>query len=212
MPVDNPLRPFRWPVKRTKLNAWLLTWEGTSGPAVDPQRKVIAILDARRSEAFVEDLADVIYCRSFDSAYDMAFMANKRGQRSRQYRHLNTWPSQILYGRMPCIFARRVEDLTVSIDEVENVEHLHWTEPPVFGNAETGSGITELVPAREGENVRSIEPLSRDAQASPSVEASPNGGPQRPLSAVAHHALAGLAPLPDTTASPRPLRSGPPFK
>ena len=147
-------------VKRTKLNAWLLTWEGTHGPAVDPDRKIVAILDARKSAAFVEGLIDVIYAQCHDSAFDMAFMANKRSQRVLQYRHLNTYPEQILYGRMPCIFARRVSDLTVSADVSAATEHLHWIEPAVFGNAPTGSGIVELVPAKTVEHARSNKPLA----------------------------------------------------
>ena len=148
--------------RHTTHNAWLLTWEGTSGAAIDRDTKIIAILDARRSESFVEALVDVLYCRSHSSAYGMAFMANKRRQRDSQYRHTGTYPSQILYGHLPCIFARRVIELTITLDEAQALEHLRWTEPPVFGNAKVGSGIVEIVPARQREHTRSAMPLSRD--------------------------------------------------
>lgn len=111
-------------VRQTRLNAWLLTWEGTVGPAINPDKKIIAITDARRSERFIEALVDVLYSRSVDSAYDMAFMANKRNQREAQYRHINTYPSRILYGRTPCIYARRVSNLTVQWDEETSKEQL----------------------------------------------------------------------------------------
>ena len=162
MRKPNTEMPISKLVKRTKLNAWLLTWVGTSGPAIDPDKKVIAIVDARRSESFIEDLVDVLYCRSVDSAYHMAFMANKRGQRAKQYRHMNTYPGHILYGRRPCIFARRVCNLTILWDEGKRTEHLRWTELAIFGNARSGSGVVEIVPAQEGEHSRSTEPLSLD--------------------------------------------------
>lgn len=149
-------------VKQTKLNAWLLTWEGTSGPATRPDKKIVAIIDARRSDAFIASLVDVLYCRSVDSAYDMAFMANKRQLRDRQYRHTNTYPSRILFGRLPCIYARRVCNLTVVWDEAMGKEHIRWTEPAIFGNAKTGSSVVEIVPPREFEHVRSHNPLALD--------------------------------------------------
>ena len=148
--------------KRTKVNAWLLTWEGTSGPAIDPDKKIIAILDARRSESFVEDLVDVIYSRSHSSAYDMAFMANKRHQRDSQYKHLACYPSHVLYGHLPCIFARRIVNLTITLNIDENIEHLRWTEPPVFGNATVGAGVMEILAAQNFEHTRTAIPLSRD--------------------------------------------------
>lgn len=149
-------------IRQTRLNAWLLTWEGTSGPATDPDKKIIAITDARRSERFIEDLVDVLYSRSVDSAYDMAFMANKRNQRKAQYRHINTHPSRILYGRMPCIYARRVSNLTVQRNEEIGKEQLSWTEPAVFGNATTGSGVVEIVPSSNHVHSRSCGTLSLD--------------------------------------------------
>lgn len=148
-------------VKRTRLNAWLLTWEGIDGAAADPNKKIIAILDARRSEAFIKDLVDTIYSRSHNSAFGMALMANKRHQRNRLC-HVGTYPQHVLYGDMPCVFARRVVDLTVTWDEDKGTEHLQWTEPPIFGNAPVGSGIVEIVAAREMEHRRSTRPLSDD--------------------------------------------------
>lgn len=148
--------------KQTSLNAWLLTWEGLSGPAVDPDRKIIAIVDGRRSEAFIEDLVDVLYSRSVDSAYDMAFMANKRKQRERQYRHIGTYPGQVLYGRLPFIFARRVVDLTVQWDEEAGRELLSWVEPAIYGNAESGAGVREIVAAASHSHTRSHGVLTHD--------------------------------------------------
>lgn len=149
-------------IKRTRLNAWLLTWEGTPGSDVPPGGKIIAILDGRRSHSFVKDLVDVIYGRCVYSAYEMAFMANKRSQRDRQYKVLYTRPLQILYGHMPLIFARRVQSLTITRDEEQGTEHLRWTELPVYGNAISGSSVELKTPEEEREYVRLIGTLSRD--------------------------------------------------
>ena len=149
-------------VKRTKLNAWLLTWEGTPGSDGPPGGKIIAILDGRRSSSFVEDVVDVIYSRSVYSAYEMAFMANKRNQRDAQYKVLNTRPSQVVFGHMPLIFARRVRDLTITRDEAQDTEHLRWIELPIYGNAKSGSSVVLIQPEEEREYVRSTKTLSRD--------------------------------------------------
>jgi hypothetical protein len=147
-------------ITRTKLNAWLLTWEGTQGPALERDKKIVAIVDARKTDAFIAALVDVLYCRSVGSAYDMSFIANKRALRERQYKHFNTPPSRILFGRNPCIYARRVSALTVERNETQQTEHLRWTEPAVLGNASTVGSIVERSPARELEHVRSCQPLS----------------------------------------------------
>jgi len=152
-------------VKRTRLNAWLLTWEGTPGSDGPPGGKIIAILNGRRSNSFVEDLADVIYGRCVYSAYEMAFMANKRNQRNKQYKGLYTRPSQVLYGHMPLIFARRVQHLTITRDETQGTEHLRWTELPIYGNASSGSSVALVIPEEEREYVRPINTLSRDRTA-----------------------------------------------
>lgn len=155
----------RQKIKRTRLNAWLLTWEGTPGSDGPLGGKIIAILDGRRSHSFVEDLVDVIYGRCVYSAYEMAFMANKRNQRDRQYKCLYTKPSQVLYGHMPLIFARRVRNLTITRDEAQGIEHLRWTELPIYGNASSGSSVVLVTPEEEREYVRSINTLSRDRTA-----------------------------------------------
>ena len=144
------------------MNAWLLTWEGTEGPALVPNKKIIAILSSRRSLRSVEDLVDVLYCRSVDSAYDIAFLANKRKAREHQYRHLYSNGGRLFYGRNPCIFARQVADLTVQRGEHRRTELIRWTELAVFQNAESGSGIVEVEPSRAREHFRKLEPLGRD--------------------------------------------------
>lgn len=144
------------------MNAWLLTWEGTLGPAVEPDNKILAILSSRRSSSSVEDIVDTLYCRNVDSAHDMMLYANKRKQRVARYRAHGSMPSRFLYGRNPYIFARLVTDLKVSRDETKRRETIRWTDPAVFGNADSGSGLKEIYPSRECEVVRSLRPLAFD--------------------------------------------------
>jgi hypothetical protein len=145
------------------VNAWLLTWEGTSGPAVSSDRKIVAILSARRSSGDVAAIVDTLYCRTIDSAYGMATLANKRSQRERQYKHLGSTSQRFFYGRNPCIFARVVSKLTVERDEAQSMEIVRWVEVPIYANAETGSGIVEVVAAHGCQHARSRAPLTQEA-------------------------------------------------
>ena len=147
------------------MNAWLLTWEGTSGPALVPDQKIIAILSSRRAPAAVTDLVDTLYCRSVDSAYDMVHLANMRKVREHQYMHLGSTSSRFRYGRNPCIFARLVSGLKVKRNEAEGTEFITWSELPVFQNAPTGSTPVETKPARQCQLVRRLRPLSYDIYA-----------------------------------------------
>ena len=144
------------------MNAWLLTWEGTEGPALLPDKKIIAILSSRKSDRSIADLVDILYCRTVDSAYDMAFLANKRKLRENEYKNLGSTDSRLLYGRNPCIFARRVANLTVVSDEDLKTELIRWTELAIFQNATSGSGIVQTEPPRDCQHVRSLEPLALD--------------------------------------------------
>jgi hypothetical protein len=131
------------------MNAWLLTWEGTTGPALVPDKKIIAILSSRRSADAIADIVDVIYCRYVHSAYDMAYLANKRKQRERDYCHLYSTSSRLFYGRVPSIFARQVTNLKIEQDLTDNCEILRWRELPVYQNAPSGGGIIVRYPAEE---------------------------------------------------------------
>ena len=58
----------RLTVRPLNMNAWLLTWEGTEGPALLPDKKIIAILASRKLDRSILDLVDILYRRSVDSA------------------------------------------------------------------------------------------------------------------------------------------------
>ena len=144
------------------MNAWLLTWEGTTGPALAADRKILAILSSRRSSSAVADLVDVLYTRCVDSANAMAGLANKRKLREQQFLHLGSTPQRMFYGRNPCIFARMVANLTIVLNESHGTELIKWSELPVFQNATTGSGIVEIEPSRDCQVLRRHALLAAD--------------------------------------------------
>lgn len=147
--------------KRLK-NAWVLTWEGTRGPAISEQTQLIAIFSSRRGMASIFDAVETTYGRALFSALEMATLANKARDRRERLLHENTGPDLILYGKDPCIFARRVEDLSIRSDPAAGIEEVRWTEPALYRNASVGSGIEKKLDERHCQISRFIGPLSLD--------------------------------------------------
>jgi hypothetical protein len=144
------------------MNAWLLTWEGTCGPALIGDKKIVAIISARKSSNVIEEMVDILYRRSVDSASGMAFLANKRRKREDLYKHIYSQPSRLFYGHNPCIYARAVSNLKIERDEARQEEIIRWTEPPYLEVKQVGTLPVEVEPASEKELVRSLRPLSFD--------------------------------------------------
>ena len=144
------------------MNAWLLTWEGTVGPALDPNRKLVAILSARTAIRVIQDLVDLIYCRNACSAEAMSKLANKRRQRSKSYKHLSSTPSRLLYGHNPCIFARIVAELKVTVSPDMEGECVQWIDPPYLVIPEPGALPIEKEPACPKRIIRRRGPLGTD--------------------------------------------------
>lgn len=140
------------------MNAWLITWEGTAGAAVRSEEKIIAILSSRLSTPV--GLVQAIYHRSVDTAYDMSRTANKSRERANRYENIQSTGSRYFYGGNPCIFARKVTDLSVRIDEAHGIEIIRWVESAVFVNADHGSGLKEKWPAKQCEHTRPLIPLA----------------------------------------------------
>lgn len=142
------------------MNAWLLTWEGTEGPAIDANQKIIAILSGRKSADVVANLVEVLYCRTVQSAGDMARLANRRRSREHQYRQVYSTADRLFYGRNPCIFARRVSNLRIERDASLETETVRWHEPATYRNAASGSEIEQALAARDCEHQRALLPLA----------------------------------------------------
>lgn len=147
------------------MNAWLLTWEGTVGSAVQPEEKIVAILSSRRSARSIGDLVQTLYHRSVDTAYEMSRSANKIKAREQRYKHVYSTNARYFYGANPCIFARNVVDLSVLKDETNGVEIIQWTEPAIFVNATNGSGIEQNEPPRQCKHTRPLIPLAANRNA-----------------------------------------------
>ena len=144
--------------KGAPMNAWLLTWEGTTGAAVRPEDKIVAILSSRSSTPV--GVVQAIYHRSVDTAHEMSRTANKGKVRAQRYEHIQSTTSRYFYGTNPCIFARKVTDLTANKDEVRGSETIRWTELAVFVNADRGSEIKEKWPSKQCEHTRPLIPLA----------------------------------------------------
>lgn len=113
------------------MNAWLLTWDGTS-PKITDENRIIGIIGSRRSKNFVADLVEFIYSRNTSSASDMAYIANRPKQKPFQAEKtqiINGVPhgERIICGHNPWIYARKVRNLRIT--QEDDFEIVTWREP-----------------------------------------------------------------------------------
>lgn len=125
---------------------------------VRPEEKIIAILSSRLSTPI--GLVQAFYHRSVDTAYEMSCTANKSKVRAKRYEHTQRTSTRYFYGTNPCIFARKVTDLSVYKDEAHCREVIRRIEPAVFVNADHGGGIKEKWPPKQCEHTRPLIPLA----------------------------------------------------
>jgi hypothetical protein len=144
------------------MNAWLLTWEGTTGPARSEDDKIVAILSGRLSPGSIELVVDALYTRCIWMAESHVLNAHKRKGRDAQFRHTASQPDRIFYGANPCIFARIVTNLRVETDDERQVEHVAWTERAYLRIKEPGGMPVEVEPALEKRLTRKLKPLAPD--------------------------------------------------
>lgn len=141
------------------MNAWILTWEGTEGPANIPKLKLIAILSAKKNTNTVKDMISLIYSRNICSAKEMAFYANKQDEQQRHYNHMYSTSTRIFYGHNPCIFARIVSGLSIEHDDTNQEERIRWIEPAYMKIETSGTPPIAVEPDKACELVRPICPL-----------------------------------------------------
>ena len=144
------------------MNAWLLTWEGTEGPALLPDNKIVAILSGRLSAKSVELIVDVLYTRCVLTADELAYLAHKRKAREKQFKSPSTPLDRFIYGHNPWIYARQVTDLVVERDEDQHLEHVSWTEPPEWAVREPGAMPVQIRPAISKQLTRVLEPIGTE--------------------------------------------------
>lgn len=120
-----PARPV------VRLNkAWLITWMGTEPWATsDDWRSIMAIIGGKRSEKFIKEVMWLLDVRAKNSAYHMAYYANRRRQYGLPRR---SGAGLKLSGSNAWLYARRVTDLTVTNDGIN--ETLQWVEPDDYRN------------------------------------------------------------------------------
>lgn len=118
------------------MNAWLITWEGTSEKLNDENR-LFAIIGARRSIEFIVDILEFLYLRASSNASEMAYLVTrprKKHFKAEMSQLINGVPhgDRILCGHNPWLYARKVTELNVVIAEESGAEHVTWREPPIF--------------------------------------------------------------------------------
>ena len=59
------------------MKAWLITWEGTDR-RIKEENSIAAIISAKRSSSFIEELCDVLFHRTSFDAADMVYYANHK--------------------------------------------------------------------------------------------------------------------------------------
>jgi hypothetical protein len=116
------------------MNAWLLTWECN---AAKTQEKIVAILTSRRSDRAIAELMELLVLRANSTARNVAYYANRKRElvyKAQTPLGINRVPhgERILCGHDPWLYARKVTELTVVVDELSNEEVLTWREPDDF--------------------------------------------------------------------------------
>ena len=118
------------------MNAWLITWEGTSRSLNDGNR-LIAIIGSRRSERYISDIVEFTYLRATSTADGLIYVANRPKRKefgvvTKEVINGVPHSSRISCGENPWIYARRVTDLGVTINIEKSVEVVCWREPHIL--------------------------------------------------------------------------------
>ena len=148
MPKATHIRPA------VRLNkAWLITWMGTEPWAwSDDWRSIMAVISGNRSEKFIKEVMWLLDVRAKNSAYHMAYFANRRQQYGLPFR---SGAGLRLRGSNAWLYARIVTDLTVTNDGIN--ETLQWVEPDYYRNNPDTYQIELVEKGRQGAVTRSVE-------------------------------------------------------
>jgi hypothetical protein len=114
---------------RRNVKAWLFTWEGDHGM----ENKVALLLRADTAESRVAELVALLYANACGSFGERLSQALVRDDAERPYRTRFAMPrgaereSHLMCGGNPCLYARRVERVTVDTGD-DGAERLRWSE------------------------------------------------------------------------------------
>ena len=151
--ANNKHRPKNATSPTILKQAWLITWEGTELWArPDDWRSIMAILAARRSDRFIKDLLWVLNARAQQSAFGMAYYANRRSEFGLPWRSGPGWRTG---GSNAWMYARRVEHLKVSM--IGKCEQIEWTEPDWVGSYAETARVVVLNKGQQRLITRDIE-------------------------------------------------------
>jgi hypothetical protein len=124
------------------MRAWLVTWDWT-GDAAAVADKAAAILNPRWSYDHVAGILEFLHTKRFAVASELADYAGS--PTNNPYRSKIDLNSRIECGGHPYLFARLVDELSVSRNPENLIETIMWTEPPIYGPVE--NGVAEIVRA-----------------------------------------------------------------
>ena len=144
------------------MNAWLLTWEGIGDNALlEDDNKIVTILPGRMSLRSLDLILDALYTRCLWTAGDLSYFANRRKEREKQFKAV--YGHRIFYGDRSGIFiyARQVTDFVVEKDENQQLEHVRWTELPLW-TQNSEYKLIKKEPATPQQLTRTLEPLSAE--------------------------------------------------
>lgn len=103
------------------------------------------------------DVMGFLYLRWVESAYGMAYYANRKRQRRSKNRAVFSNGGRIFYGSNPALYGRQDSDLSVSRDEQRKIEVVRWVEPPYYRqNPEANYAIELVEPPKAKELTRPL--------------------------------------------------------
>ncbi len=115
-------------------SAWLITWEsaGTEQMATNGE-KVAAVLNSRCRSETVRIIVEQLYAATEYSAWDKlnAARAPKSNPYPAEFGRVNgaKWSGEVNCGHNPFLYARKVKDLRVVIED-DGVQRVSWNEIP----------------------------------------------------------------------------------
>ena len=110
------------------MNAWVITWEGTSSH-INDENRLVAIIGARRSSSYITELVEFLYLRASSGADEMAYFANrpkKKPHKAERRLMINLVPhgDRVSCGDNPFLYARKVSNLSVVVDKETDTEKI----------------------------------------------------------------------------------------
>ncbi len=116
------------------MSPWVLTWEGTNSQ-ITSDNKIVGILSGRSSSDSVEKIVDFIYHRTQHNVESMEYYLNRSKERKERSKSFFSNSYRIYYGTANCfLYARKVKNFRVEIDESRDLEIVSWIDPAYVEN------------------------------------------------------------------------------